>query len=137
MEPFNFSFFSVSGWGIGLDYRDIEWYTKHLRLYTQGNSVYVINSVFFRLSNNKQEEMNFRRRNEWFLSLLLFLCSKETGEGNGNPPQCSCLENPRDGGAWGAPVYGGFTELDMADATLTAIKKLSHSYFLEANVTLL
>ena len=22
------------------------------------------------------------------------------GEGNGNPPQCSCLENPRDGGAW-------------------------------------
>ena len=24
------------------------------------------------------------------------------GEGNGNPPQCSCLENPRDGGAWWA-----------------------------------
>ena len=23
-----------------------------------------------------------------------------TREGNGNPPQCSCLENPRDGGAW-------------------------------------
>ena len=23
-----------------------------------------------------------------------------TGEGNGNPLQCSCLENPRDGGAW-------------------------------------
>ena len=22
------------------------------------------------------------------------------GEGNGNPLQCSCLENPRDGGAW-------------------------------------
>ena len=28
------------------------------------------------------------------------------GEGNGNPLQCSCLENPRDGGAWGAAVYG-------------------------------
>ena len=27
------------------------------------------------------------------------------GEGNGNPLQCSCLENPRDGGAWSA-VYG-------------------------------
>ena len=27
------------------------------------------------------------------------------GEGNGNPLQCSCLENPRDGGAWWA-VYG-------------------------------
>ena len=29
-----------------------------------------------------------------------------TGEGNGNPLQCSCLENPRDGGAWCAAVYG-------------------------------
>ena len=28
------------------------------------------------------------------------------GEGNGNPLQCSCLENPRDGGAWWAAVYG-------------------------------
>ena len=28
------------------------------------------------------------------------------GEGDGNPLQCSCLENPRDGGAWRAAVYG-------------------------------
>ena len=28
------------------------------------------------------------------------------GEGNGNPLQCTCLENPRDGGAWWAAVYG-------------------------------
>ena len=28
------------------------------------------------------------------------------GEGNGNPLQCSCLENPRNGGAWWAAVYG-------------------------------
>ena len=28
------------------------------------------------------------------------------GEGNGNPLQCSCLENPRDGGVWQAAVYG-------------------------------
>ena len=28
------------------------------------------------------------------------------GEGNGNLLQCSCLENPRDGGAWWAAVYG-------------------------------
>ena len=28
------------------------------------------------------------------------------GEGNGNPLQCFCLENPRDGGAWWAAVYG-------------------------------
>ena len=29
-----------------------------------------------------------------------------TGEGNGNPLQCSCLENRRDGGAWWAATYG-------------------------------
>ena len=29
-----------------------------------------------------------------------------TGEGNGNLLQCSCLENPKDGGAWWAAVYG-------------------------------
>ena len=29
-----------------------------------------------------------------------------TGEGNGDPLQCSCLENPRDRGAWWAAVYG-------------------------------
>ena len=28
------------------------------------------------------------------------------GEGNGNPLQCSCLQNPRDGGAWWAAIYG-------------------------------
>ena len=28
------------------------------------------------------------------------------GEGNGNPLQYSCLENPRDGGAWWAALYG-------------------------------
>ena len=28
------------------------------------------------------------------------------GEGHGNPLQCSCLENPRDGGAWWAAIHG-------------------------------
>ena len=38
---------------------------------------------------------------------LHFHCSlSRIGEGNGNPLQCSCLENPRDGGAWWAAVYG-------------------------------
>ena len=32
--------------------------------------------------------------------------SSKDGEGNGNPLQCSCLENPRDWGAWWAAVYG-------------------------------
>ena len=29
-----------------------------------------------------------------------------SGKGNGIPLQCSCLENPRDGGAWWAALYG-------------------------------
>ena len=39
---------------------------------------------------------------DWVTSLSLSCI----GEGNGNPIQCSCLEKPRDGGAWWAAVYG-------------------------------
>ena len=39
------------------------------------------------------------------------------GEGNGNPLQYSCLENPIDRGAWWAIVHGGHTESDMTEAT--------------------
>ena len=42
------------------------------------------------------------------------------GEGNGNPLQCSCLENPRDGGAWWAAVYG-------VVQSRTRLKRLSSS----------
>jgi len=41
------------------------------------------------------------------------------GEENGNPLQCSCLENPRDGGAWWAAIYG--TESDTESDTTEAI----------------
>ena len=34
------------------------------------------------------------------------ICSLPNREGDGNPLQCSCLENPRDGGAWWAAVHG-------------------------------
>ena len=37
---------------------------------------------------------------------------KSPGEGNGNPLQYSCLENPMDRGAWRATVHGGHKELD-------------------------
>ena len=37
---------------------------------------------------------------------LYKLIAEGIGEGNGNPLQCSCLENPRDGGAWWAAIYG-------------------------------
>ena len=42
------------------------------------------------------------------------------GEGNRNPLQCSCLENPRDGGAWWAAVYG-------VARSRTRLKRLSSS----------
>ena len=40
------------------------------------------------------------------LNDITLVWSSLDGEGNGNPLQCSCLENPRDGGAWWAAVYG-------------------------------
>ena len=40
-----------------------------------------------------------------YLYICIYLYSKP-GEGHGNPFQCSCLENPRDRGAWWAAVYG-------------------------------
>ena len=43
------------------------------------------------------------------------------GEGNGNPLQCSCLENPRDGGAWWAAVYG-------VTQSRTRLKRLSNNH---------
>ena len=42
------------------------------------------------------------------------------GEGNGNPLQCSCLEDPRDGGAWWAAVSG-------VAQSRTRLKRLSSS----------
>ena len=42
------------------------------------------------------------------------------GEGNGNPLQCSCLENSRDGGAWWAAIYG-------VAQSRTRLKRLSSS----------
>ena len=56
------------------------------------------------------------------------------GEGNGNPLQCSCLENPRDGGAWWAAVYGvaqGRTQLKQLSSSSSSssmiMRKMLHS----------
>ena len=46
------------------------------------------------------QELDRTKRVHFHLSLSCI------GEGNGNPRQCSCLENPRDGGAWWAAIYG-------------------------------
>ena len=50
------------------------------------------------------------------------------GEGNGNPLQCSCLENPRDGGAWWAAVYGvaqSWTQLKRLSSSSSSSKGIS------------
>ena len=52
-------------------------------------------------------------------------------EGNGNPLQCSCLENPRDGGAWWASTYEvaqSRTQLKWLNSSLAARRFLT-SYF--------
>ena len=54
----------------------------------------------FCLVNICNEESDMTERLPFHFSLSLI------GEGNGNPLQCSCLENPRDRGAWWAAIYG-------------------------------
>ena len=61
-----------------------------------------------------REESDTTKRLHFHFSL------SHIGEGNGNPLQCSCLENPRDGGTWWAAVCG--------DAqSWTRLKRLSSS----------
>ena len=60
---------------------------------------------------------SLRLRHDWATSLSC------VGEGNGNPLQCSCLANPRDGGAWWAAVYG-------VSQSRTRLTRLSSSSYL-------
>ena len=61
-----------------------------------------------------REELDMTERLHFHFSLSCL------GEGNGNPLQCCCLENPRDGGAWRATVYG-------VAQSRTQLKRLSSS----------
>ena len=67
-----------------------------------------------RLQSMGLEESDTTERLPFHFSLSCF------GEGNGNSLQCSCLENPRDGGAWWAAVYG-------VTQSRTRLKQLSSS----------
>ena len=50
------------------------------------------------------------------MSLLFNMLSRLViGEGNGNPLQYSCLENPMERGAWGVYSLQGHKELDMTE----------------------
>ena len=66
-----------------------------------------------------RQSMGSRRvRHDWGLHFQFSLSC--IGEGNGNPFQCTCLENPRDGGAWWAAIYG-------VAQSRTRLKQLSSS----------
>ena len=62
----------------------------------------------------RREELDTTERLHYHLSL------SRIGEGNGNPLQCSCLKNHRDGGAWWAAVY-------EVTQSWTRLKRLSSS----------
>ena len=67
------------------------------------------------------QSMGLRRvRHDWVTSLSLSCI----GEGNGNPLQCSCLENPRDRGAWWAAIYGvtqNWTRLEWLSSSSASV----------------
>ena len=64
------------------------------------------------IDSNSERNMNERVHFHFSLSCI--------GEGNGNPLQCSCLENPRDGRTWWAAIYG-------VAQSRTRLKRLSSS----------
>ena len=85
---------------------------------------------------------SLRVGHDWVTSLSL----SRIGERNGNPLQCSCLENPRDRGAWWAAVYGAtqsWTRLKWLSSRLSnslsfafqnsfrTINRINHQLFLK------
>ena len=59
-----------------------------------------------------------------------------TREGNGTPLQCSCLENPRDGGAWWAAVYGvtqSWTRLKWLSSS-SMLYYCGHSWLIQVGI---
>ena len=72
---------------------------------------------------------------DWGTSLSL----SSIGEGNGNPFQRSCLENPRDGGAWWAAVYGiaqGWTRLKQLSSSSNSYQEqFTNTILLKTSIT--
>ena len=94
---------------MGLDQRR-QWHPTPVLLpeKSHGRKSLVGCSPWGRLESDTTERLHFH---------FSFSC---IGEGNGNPLQCSCLENPRDGGVWWAAVYG-------VAQSQTRLKRLSSS----------
>ena len=62
---------------------------------------------------------------EWLHFYFSLSC---IGEGNGSPLQCSCLENPRDGGAWWAAIYGVAQSQTWLKWLSSSSSRLAESY---------
>ena len=74
-----------------------------------------------------REELDMTERLHFHFSLSCI------GEGNGSPHQCSCLENPRDGGAWWAAVYGvaqSWTRLKRISSSSSSSNIIKTDWFL-------
>ena len=88
-------------------FRDRWWQKQRAEWFEEGNmrqEMQVASRSWERhrneFSSRLQSMGSLRVRLDWATSL------SRIGAGNGNPLQCSCLENPRDGGAWLAAIYG-------------------------------
>ena len=78
-----------------------------------------------RLQSMGSLEMDTTKRLHFHFSLSCI------GEGNGNPLQCSCLENPKDGGAWWAAVYGIAQSRTRLKRLSSSISNLQSRYLVE------
>ena len=75
-------------------------YTTKCNLQIQCNPYQITSDIFHR-TRTKNFSIHMETQ-----KTLNSQSSLENGEGNGTPVQYSCLENPRDGGAWWAAIYG-------------------------------
>ena len=81
------------------------------------------------LENIMLSDINQPQKDKYYMSPLTW----GTGEGNGNPLQCSCLQNPRDGRAWWAAIYGvaqSWTQLKRlnSSSSSTSVMRLVIDY---------
>ena len=65
--------------------------------------IYMLNYADLETYQPRESKRRTQIWRKFWVNVVSLSC---IGEGNGNPLQCSCLENPRDGGAWWAAVCG-------------------------------